>query len=74
MVPTCQKHNTIENFVYPFLGTDEERKKYVNEAFSDIFNQLDEKSKTEWLPTYQEADDREKGFWSRAFAAIKHCS
>ena len=36
-------------------------------AFSDIFNQLDEKSKTEWLPTYQEADDRDKGFWSRAF-------
>jgi hypothetical protein len=36
-------------------------------AFSDIFNQLDEKSKTEWLPTYQEADDRNKGFWSRAF-------
>ena len=29
VVPTCQKHNTIENFVYPFLGTDEERKKYV---------------------------------------------
>ena len=36
-------------------------------AFSDLFNQLDEKSKTEWLPTYQEAADRDKGFWSRAF-------
>lgn len=36
-------------------------------AFSNLFNQLDEKSKTEWLPTYQEADDRDKGFWSRAF-------
>jgi hypothetical protein len=36
-------------------------------AFSDLFNQLDEKSRTEWLPTYQEADDRDKGFWSRAF-------
>ena len=41
--------------------------KASDNAFSDIFNQLDEKSKTEWLPTYQEADDREKGFWSRAF-------
>ena len=36
-------------------------------AFSNLFSQLDEKSRTEWLPTYQEADDRDKGFWSRAF-------
>lgn len=36
-------------------------------AFSDVFKSLDEKSKNEWLPTYQEAEDRNKGFWSRAF-------
>jgi hypothetical protein len=36
-------------------------------AFSDLFKSLDEKSKNEWLPTYQEAEDRDKGFWSRAF-------
>lgn len=36
-------------------------------AFSDLFKSLDEKSKNEWLPTYQEAEDRNKGFWSRAF-------
>ena len=29
IVPTVQKHNTVENAVYPFLGTDEERKNYV---------------------------------------------
>jgi hypothetical protein len=36
-------------------------------AFSEIFRSLDEKSQTEWLPTYQEAADRDKGFWNRAF-------
>lgn len=37
-------------------------------AFSNLFSQLDEKSRNEWLPTYQEANDRNKGFWSRAFS------
>lgn len=36
-------------------------------AFSKVFDSLDEKVKKDWLPTYQEAEDREKGFWSRAF-------
>jgi hypothetical protein len=29
VVPPIQKYNTIENTEYPFLGTDEERKKYT---------------------------------------------
>ena len=29
VVPPVQKHNTHENLEYPYLGTDEERKKYV---------------------------------------------
>ena len=29
VVPPIQKYNTIENPVYPYLGTDEERKQYV---------------------------------------------
>jgi hypothetical protein len=29
VVPPIQKHNTNENPKYPYLGTDEERKKYV---------------------------------------------
>jgi hypothetical protein len=29
IVPPIQKHNTPENPSYPYLGTDEERKKYV---------------------------------------------
>lgn len=29
VVPPIQKHNTLENKEYPFLGTDEERKSYV---------------------------------------------
>jgi hypothetical protein len=31
-----------------------------------IFEGLDEWTKNEWLPTFQEAADREKGFWARA--------
>jgi hypothetical protein len=29
VVPPVQKHNTLENFEFPFLGNDEERKNYV---------------------------------------------
>ena len=29
VVPPIQKHNTLNNPVFPFLGTDEERKQYV---------------------------------------------
>jgi hypothetical protein len=36
-------------------------------GLSEIFRSLDDKTKNDWLPTYQEAADREKGFWSRAF-------
>ena len=31
-----------------------------------IFEGIDEWTKNEWLPTFQEAADREKGFWARA--------
>ena len=29
VVQSIQKYNTLENQEYPYLGTDEERKKYV---------------------------------------------
>ena len=29
VVPPIQKHNTAENPDYPYLGSDDERKKYV---------------------------------------------
>jgi hypothetical protein len=52
VVPPIQKHNTVENSVYPYLGTDEERKAYVlyfnekikqkcaeyNFVFFDVYN------------------------------------
>jgi hypothetical protein len=41
--------------------------KASDNSFSEVFRSLDEKTKNEWLPTYQEAADRDKGFWSRAF-------
>jgi len=39
----------------------------ADNGFSSIMNGLDEKMKEEWLPTFQEASDRDKGFWWRAF-------
>jgi len=41
--------------------------KASDNGFSEIFRSLDDKVKNDWLPTYQEAADRDKGFWSRAF-------
>ena len=52
VVPPIQKHNTYENYEFPYLGTDEERKQYVlyfnkklkekciekNYIFFDIYN------------------------------------
>ena len=32
-----------------------------------LFDQLDEKTKQDWLPTFQEAADRDKGFWNKFF-------
>jgi hypothetical protein len=39
----------------------------ADNGFTKVFDELDEKTKQDWLPTFQEAADREKGFWSRAF-------
>jgi len=36
-------------------------------GLSQIFEALDEKTKNDWLPVYQEAADKEKGFWNRLF-------
>jgi hypothetical protein len=41
--------------------------KASDNGFSEIFRSIDDKAKNDWLPTYQEAADRDKGFWSRAF-------
>jgi hypothetical protein len=41
--------------------------KASDNGFSEIFRNIDDKAKNDWLPTYQEAADRNKGFWSKAF-------
>jgi hypothetical protein len=41
--------------------------KAADNGFSQIMNGLDKKMQEEWLPTFQEASDRDKGFWWRAF-------
>lgn len=41
--------------------------KAADNGFTALFDQLDEKTKQDWLPTFQEAEDREKGFWAKAF-------
>lgn len=48
-------------------GTDEGVvSKAADNSMYQFFNYLDEETKNEWLPTFQEAADREKGFWNRA--------
>lgn len=39
----------------------------ADNGLTNLFDQLDEKTKQDWLPTFQEAADREKGFWNRFF-------
>jgi hypothetical protein len=39
-------------------------------AVMNTLNQFDEWTKNEWLPTFQEAADREKGFWARAYSDL----
>ena len=41
--------------------------KAAENGFSKVFSGLEDKMKNDWLPTYQEAADRDKGFWYRAF-------
>jgi hypothetical protein len=38
----------------------------ADNAIYKTFENLDEWTKNEWLPTFQEAADRNKGFWARA--------
>lgn len=38
----------------------------ADNAIMNSLNAVDEWTKNEWLPTFQEAADREKGFWARA--------
>jgi hypothetical protein len=44
--------------------------KASDNAFSNLMEQLDEDMRNEWLPTYQEAVDRDKGFFGRAFTDL----
>lgn len=37
----------------------------ASNGFTQLFDQLDEKTKNDWLPTFQEAEDRQKGFWNK---------
>lgn len=39
----------------------------ADNGISKVFEQLDQKTKEDWFPLYQEAEDREKGFWNRLF-------
>lgn len=39
----------------------------ADNAFSKTFESLEDNIRNEWAPTFQEASDRDKGFWSRAF-------
>lgn len=39
----------------------------ADNGISQVFESLDEKMKQDWMPVYQEAYDREKGFWNRLF-------
>jgi hypothetical protein len=40
--------------------------KAADNALSKMSKDLEEYASTEWFPTFQEAEDRNKGFWSRA--------
>lgn len=42
----------------------------ADNGISNFFDSWEKTSKNEWLPIYQEAADREKGFFSRAFTDI----
>jgi hypothetical protein len=44
--------------------------KASDNGFAKVFNSLDEDLKNKWLPTYNEAEDRNKGFWGRAFTDL----
>ncbi len=39
----------------------------ADNGISQLFGALDQKTKEDWFPLYQEAEDREKGFWNRLF-------
>jgi hypothetical protein len=39
----------------------------ADNGITALFDQLDEKTKQDWLPTFQESADREKGFWNKFF-------
>jgi hypothetical protein len=39
----------------------------ADNGLSQLFDKLDEKTKEDWLPTFQEASDRDKGFWNKFF-------
>lgn len=39
----------------------------ADNAISGVFNNLEDRVKNDWFPTFQEAADRDKGFFARAF-------
>jgi hypothetical protein len=44
--------------------------KAADNALYEAMSKFEDNIKTDWLPTFQEAADREKGFWSRAFTDL----
>ena len=42
----------------------------ADNAFTGFFNNLEDDIKNDWMPIYQEAADRDKGFWSRALTDL----
>lgn len=44
--------------------------KISDNAVSNMFQGLEDTLKNEWLPTYQEASDRNKGFFERAYSDL----
>lgn len=39
----------------------------ANNGITKIFDDIDERTKQDWLPTFQELEDTKKGFWGRFF-------
>lgn len=66
VVPPIQKHNTIENESYPFLGTDNERKSYVL-YFNEKLQQKCNEYKFIFVNIYNDYVD-ENGFLNKSLS------
>lgn len=60
-------YNTINDVIHNRWNGADIIQKTSENGFSKFFSGLETDMKEKWLPTYQEASDRDKGFWWRAF-------